>query len=86
MASKKRKTISKSAPLPTSFQNPGKFVMKAAEDDYPFFSHSPFALERSFTSIAINFADLLKRRSRNRLCEHPTLGVAAVVHEFCTNL
>ena len=86
MAPKKRKTVSKPA-LPPPPQNPRKFVMKATEDDYPFFSHTPFFLEKGFTSIAINFFDLLKgRRNWNQLCEHPPLGVAPVVCEFCTNL
>ena len=87
MAPKKRKTISNPAPPPPPPQNLRKFVTKATEDDYPFFSHTPFVLERGFTSIAINFVELLKgRRNWNRFCEHPPLHVASVVREFRTNL
>ena len=37
--------------------------------------------------MAINFGGLLQGRcSWSKPCEHPPLGVALVVREFCTNL
>ena len=87
IAPRKRKTLSKPTPPPPLPQNPGKYFTKAAEDDYPFLSHTPFFYERGFTNIAINFANLLKgMRNWNRLCEHPPLGITPVVREFRTNL
>ena len=61
--------------------------MKVVEDDYKFLSHTPFVFERGFPTMAINFGDLLQGIwSWSKLCEHPPLGVALVVREFCTNL
>ena len=70
MAPEKRKPMSKPVPLFPLPQNPEKFVMKVAKDDYQFLNHTPFVFERGFTNVTINFANLLQgRRSWKKLCE-----------------
>ena len=72
MASKKRKTVSKLAPSITPPQNLGKFVTKAEEDDYQFFSH-PFCIcERlhEYSHKLCQYATMKKKLEQ--ACQAPT--------------
>ena len=69
-------------PLPPPL-NPRKSITRATEENYNTLSAQPFVPDRGFPRYNPNFnLFLYSRRNWKKLCEHPNLGVAPVVHEF----